>query len=163
MTPFEVQGPTRTCAATGKDLTVGERFYGVLLDEAGKFVRRDFSVGAWGGPPPNAIAYWSGRIPASDRPVKPTINDALLLDWFDHLSAATEDPNRLNFRYVVALLLMRRKRLKFEDSRRNTDGVDVLILRDARTGARHQVIDPRLNDDDITAVQDEVFRVLGWE
>lgn len=162
MTEYEISSPTvRTCTATGRELKPGDRVYGVLLDEAGKLVRRDFAADAWPGPPAGAVAYWSGRVPTSDKPSKPVFNEGLLFDCFDHLATATE-PEKLNFRYVVALLLMRRKRLKFEDTRRAATG-DVMILRDARNGNRVEVTDPRLGDDQIAAAQDEVFRVLGWE
>lgn len=161
-TEFAIQGPTRRCVASGRALMAGERYYGVLTEEDGKFVRRDYAAESWGGPPPDAIAHWAGRIPATDAPRKPTFNDGLLLDCFDHL-AGSADPGRVNFRYVVALLLMRRKRLKFEDARRNPDGSSVLVVRDARNGARHEVPDPKLTEAEIAAVQDEVFRVLGWE
>jgi hypothetical protein len=161
-TEFDIQGPTRVCAATGRELAAGERFYAVLLDEAGKFVRKDFAADAWAGPPAEVVAFWAGRVPASDRPRKPTFNDDLLLDCFHHLTGSGE-AGRVNFRYVVALLLMRRRRLKFEDVRRADGGAQVLVVRDAKSGARHEVADPRLSDDEIAAVQDEVFKVLGWE
>lgn len=161
MTEYDVQAPTRTCTATGRELKPGERFVGVLLDEAGKLVRRDFAAEAWTAPPPGAIAYWSGRVPAADKPRKPAFNEALLLDCFDRLADAAE-PNKVHFRFVVALLLMRRKRLKFEDTKRTAAG-DVLLLRDARTGSRVEVTDPRLTDDEVAAVQAEVFNVFGWE
>jgi hypothetical protein len=162
MTDFEIQAPTtRVCAVTGRELKPGERVFGVLLDEGGKLVRRDYAVEAWPGPPANAVAYWTGHVPTANKPRKPVFNEGLLFDCFDHLAAATE-PEKLNFRYVVALLLMRKKRLKFEDTRRAATG-DVLILRDARTGNRVEVTDPRLDGEQIAAAQDEVFRVLGWE
>ena len=75
----------RVCAATGQELKPGDRIYGALFDEAGKFVRKDFSAGAWNGPLPGAIAFWSGRIPTAQAPKKPKFNDKLLLDCFDHL------------------------------------------------------------------------------
>ena len=63
---------------------------------------------------------------------------------------------------MVALLLMRRKRLRFEEARVE-NGQETLQLRDARTGARHQVVNPRLTEEEMAAVQEEVFKVLGWE
>lgn len=161
MTDFDIQGPTRVCAVSGRELKPGDKYFAVLADEDGKFVRRDYAADAWPGPPPGAVAFWAGRIPSSDRPRKPVFNDELLLDCFDHLAGAAE-PDRVSFRYVVALLLMRRKRLKFEDVVRE-DGRDVLLLRDARHGTVHRVADPRLTEDQTAAVQDEVFRVLGWQ
>jgi hypothetical protein len=162
MTDYMIQGPTRVCAATGRELKPGERFHAVLTERDGKFVRADFAAEAWPGAPPEAVAHWSGLVPADDKPRKPVVNDEVLLGCFDRLKEAA-DADGLNFRYVAALLLMRRKRFRFEDVARDETGRDVLILKDARAGTIHQVIDPRLNEDEIAAVQNEVFRVLGWE
>ena len=71
-------------------------------------------------------------------------------------------PGRCRLGFVVALLLMRRKRLKFEEAR--VDGErEILHLRDSRTHAEYEVLNPRLADDEMTAVHEEVFRVLGWK
>jgi hypothetical protein len=151
------------CAASGRELKPGERFFAMLTEDAGRLVRTDFAADAWPGAPKTAVAYWAGKVPATgQKPKKPAINDELLLDCFDRLKDST-DPDGLNFRYVATLLLMRRKRFKFDDAARDEHGRDVLIVRDARGGAVHQVIDPRLTDDQVAAVQTEVFRVLGWE
>jgi len=162
MTDYEIQGPTRVCSATGRELRPGEMFHAVLTEREGKFVRADFAADSWRGAPPEAVAHWSGRVPADDKPRKPVINDEVLLGCFDRLKEAV-DADGLNFRYVAALLLMRRKRFRFEDVARDESGRDVLILKEHRTGTIHQVVDPRLSDDQIELVQAEVFRVLGWE
>lgn len=161
MTTYQFQGPTRQCALTGRDLRPGEKVYSVLRDVNGQFVRQDYAADAWTAPPTDAVAWWVGRIPEGGRPVKPTINDELLLDCFEHLTNTTE-PARLNFRYVVALLLMRRKRFKFEDVRKVGER-ETLTMRDAKTGKKHDVIDPQLNETEMDEVRDEVFRVLGWD
>jgi hypothetical protein len=161
MTVYQLHGPARICAATGRELAAGERVFSVLRDENGQFVRTDYSADAWPGPPPGAVAWWAGRISDAGRAAKPTINDDLLADCFEHLSG-TNDPARLRFRYVVALLLMRRKRFKFEDARKRGDK-DTLVVRDAKSGRRHEVDDPQMTDPEMDAVRDEVFRVLGWE
>jgi hypothetical protein len=57
---------------------------------------------------------------------------------------------------------MRRKRLKFEEAK--THGSDeILCLRCARSGEKYQVVNPRLTEEAMNAVQEEVFKVLGWE
>jgi hypothetical protein len=163
MIDYDIQAPSRVCAASGRELKPGERYWAVLTEEAGKLVRTDFAAEVWKGPPPGAIAYWKGKIPtAGQKPRKPLINDELLVDCFERLKDST-DPEGQNFRYVVALLLMRRKRFKFEDAGRDEQGRDVLIVRESRDGTVHTVVDPRLDDEQIAAVQAEVFRVLGWE
>ena len=157
-----VQPPTRRCYATGRVLAAGERVYSALADDGGLLVRRDYAADAWPGPPADAVAHWAGRVPASTAAKKPTFNDGLLLDCFHHLGGRP-DPDRAAFRYVVALLLMRRKRLKFEDVRTLPGGESVLVLRDAAGGGRHEVPDPKLSDAQLDAVQADVFQLLGWE
>jgi hypothetical protein len=161
MADYEIQGPTRVCAASGRELKPGDRFHGVLFEEGGTLVRRDYAADAWPGPPEGHIAYWLGRVPADDKPRKPVVNDELLLDCFDRLKESS-DPDGLNFRYVAALLLMRKKKFRFEDAIHDDLGRDVLLVRDSRNGSVHQIIDPKLADQQVATVQSELFRVLGW-
>jgi hypothetical protein len=161
MTDYQIQPNTRRCAASGRELLPGEKFCSVLIDEGGKFVRLDYAGDAWQGPPPNAFSFWTGRVPAAERGRRLRIDDDLLLDCFQRLEGQTE-PQRVNFRYVVALLLMRRKRLRFEEARTENEQ-EVLLLRCARTGTVHAVVHPRLTEEEMAAVQEEVFKVLGWE
>ncbi|MFM8273918.1 MAG: hypothetical protein ACKODX_16520 [Gemmata sp.] len=162
MTDYDIQGPTRVCALTGRELKAGDRYFAALTERDGKLVRIDYAADAWPGAPAGAVAYWAGKVPAAGaKPRKAVVNDDLLLDCFDRLKDTTA-ADGLNFRYVAALLLMRRKRFKFEDAARDAGGRDVLVVRDAR-GAVHHVTDPRLNDEQVATVQAEVFRVLGWE
>jgi hypothetical protein len=161
MTEYQIQANTRRCAATGRELRPGERYFSVLLEEQGKFVRRDYSGEAWQGPPPQAFSFWAGRIPADEGNRRPPIDDEMLVECFGRLEGQT-DPARVNFRYVIALLLLRRKRFKFEEARME-GGQEVLSLRCVRTRALHRVVNPRLTEEEMTAVQDEVFKVLGWE
>jgi hypothetical protein len=161
MTNYQIQPITRRCAATNKELPPGSKFYTVLFDRDGKFVREDYSSEAWQGPPPGAFSFWSGRVPVPAQSRQPGMDDEMLLDCFVRLHGETES-GRINFRFVLALLLMRRKRLKFEQVRRDGD-LEFLQLRCARSGVRHDVLNPRLGEEEMAAVQEEVFKVLGWE
>jgi hypothetical protein len=160
MTEYEIAGAARQCSITGRALAPGDAIASALVDDAGRIVRRDYAAEAWHEPPPGTIGWWHGRISKDTKPRKPTYNDDVLLDLFRHLAEATE-PDRIAFRYVVALLLMRRKRLKFEDLRKQA-GQDLLQLRDAQAGTKYDVIDPRLDEAAILTVQDEVLTALGW-
>jgi hypothetical protein len=158
---YQIQAPTRVCAATGRELKPGEAFYTVLLDEGGRFIRQDYSAEAWHGPPATAFSFWKGVVSAQEESHRPRIDDDLLVECFQRLEGQTE-PDRLNFRYVVALLLMRRKRFKFDEAKLEGDR-EILCLRCVRTRQVYQVVNPRLTESEMAAVQEEVFKVLGWE
>jgi hypothetical protein len=161
MAEYQIQANTRRCAVTGRELRPGEKFYSVLLDHGNRFERQDFSSEAWQGPPAAAFSFWAGRIPAEEENKRPPIDDEMLMDCLQRLEG-DEEPARVNFRYVVALLLMRRKRLKFEEAR--TDGdQEILSLRCVRTRTLYQVRNPRLTEEQMANVQEEVFKVLGWQ
>jgi len=161
MTEYQIQANTRRCAATGRELRPGETVYTVLLDQAGKFIRQDYALDAWKGPPEGAFSFWKGKVPQETETRRLRIDDDLLLDCLHRLEGQTE-PDRVQFRYIVALLLLRRKRLKFEDARVEGD-MEILRLRCPRTRRQYEVVNPRLSDEEMAAVQEEVFRVLGWQ
>ncbi|MFO0970030.1 MAG: hypothetical protein U0793_31140 [Gemmataceae bacterium] len=160
MTDYQIQPITRRCCVTGREMQPGERFFTALVADADHFRRADYSPEAWHGPPPGTFSFWTGKVPPATAPTKPRIDDDLLEECFHRLDGQLE-PSRLNFRYVVALLLIRRKRLKFEQAI-TEDGVEKLVLRCPRSGDQYHVVNPHLKDDEMQTVQEEVFQVLGW-
>jgi len=161
MTQYAIQAPTRICAATGRPLQPGERYYSVLFDEAGQLIRKDYAKEVWTGAPEAALAFWSGSVHELNEKRRPTFDDDLLMECLARL-AEEADLARLRFRYVLGLLLLRRKRLKFEDVRRDGDQ-EYLQLKCTKTGSEFELLDPRLSEADMSRVQDEVFKLLGWE
>jgi hypothetical protein len=161
MIDYQIQPCSRQCCVSGRALQPGETCYSVLLVEEGKLVRKDYSHEAWQGPPPGAVGHWLSKVQAPDRQKRLIVDPEMLFDCFVRLQDQTE-PARVNFRYVLALLLMRRKRLRFEETR-TTEGGEVLRLRCTQTKAIHDVANPSLSDEAIQAVQEEVFKVLGWQ
>src|SRR5207248_6026269 len=103
-----------------------------------------------------AFSFWAGRVPPPAEKPRPRFDDDLLEECFHRLDGQT-DPGRVNFRYVVALLLVRRRRFKLEAAA--SDAV-TMTVRCVRTGERHAVTNPQLSEDEMLQVQDEVFQVL---
>jgi hypothetical protein len=158
---YQIQASTRRCAESGRELSPGERYYSVLVNVSGTLVRKDFAAGAWHGPPPGAFSFWAGRMPAAEKRRRRPVDDGLLVEYFQRLEGE-DDVKQISFRYVIALLLMRRKRFQFEEARIEA-GREILALRCVRTKARYLVVNPRLAPAEMTAIQDEIVRVLGWQ
>jgi hypothetical protein len=174
---YQIQTNTRRCALSGRTLEPGDRFFSVLLDTGGNLERRDYCADVWSGPPAEAFSFWSGRIAAPEAKRLPPIDTELLLDCFLRL-AGQDDPERIRFRYIVALLLIRRRKLRLMDSEAShglgvkgqgqgvsnepSDGQSMITVRNPEGGEIYKVIDPKLSAEEMTAVQDEVYRLLGW-
>lgn len=159
MTGYQIQNSSLRCARSGRELHPGERYYSVLYDRGLTLEREDISKDAWQGPPADAFSFWIGKVPPKDQARRIVIDDEVLLDCCQRLAGET-DPRKVSFRYIVALLLMRRKRFKFEDAE-SWDGQEVLLLRDSRTRAVHRIVNPQLTEQQLADVQDEVQKVLG--
>jgi hypothetical protein len=110
---FEVQRSTRCCAATDRPLEPGDVCYSMLEVHGVDVIRKDYCGEAWRGPSDIALGWWRTRIPApSAKKMKLAPND-VLLELFDHLSVQLEQQDT---RYVLALLLLRRRVLRLEVS-----------------------------------------------
>jgi hypothetical protein len=158
---YQIEANSRRCATTGKELQPGERCFTALFDQAGHLVRRDYCHEAWQGPPADSFSFWSGRVPPADDHGRPRIDDDALMECFLRLQGQTQS-DRVKFRYVVTLLLMRRRRVKWQRTRPGHDS-EVMVVKCSKTADVHEVVNPRMTDEDIESVQQEVVRVLGWE
>ncbi|MEM6656105.1 MAG: hypothetical protein AAF596_09900 [Planctomycetota bacterium] len=110
--------PTRRCSLTGREFLPGEEFYSVLATVAGsgpgdqpegQIERRDVGRESWQGPPADAIGWWLARSPDGDSDKPRLAPNEVLLDLFDRWG---DDPTHADARYVLALLLIRRRVLK---------------------------------------------------
>jgi hypothetical protein len=110
------------CAATGRKLAVGERFVAALAEsaETEDLIRMDYSLEAWeqGARPEGGrlFGFWRAVVPESDAKQRVLIDDDAIVDLFEQL-AETTDPKRVAFRFVLALVLIRKKLLTCESSR----------------------------------------------
>jgi hypothetical protein len=108
---FEVQRSTRRCAATDRPLEPGDTCYSVLEVRGADVIRKDYWSGAWNGPPVDAFAWWRSQVPeATAKKIKLAPND-VLLDLFEQLG---DEPDNADMRYVLALLLLRRRVLRLD-------------------------------------------------
>jgi hypothetical protein len=109
---FEVQRCSRRCAATDRALEPGDTCYSVLEVSGAEVLRKDFSADAWNGAPDGALGWWKARIPEpTAKKIKLAPNE-VLLELFDQLA---DQPDQIDLRYVLALLLVRRRVLRVEE------------------------------------------------
>ncbi len=173
----DVARPVGRCAATGRELSQGEPYVAALVEEPGEeqLARLDFSADAWeGGARPEApaalFAHWRSVVPEPGRPQRPLIGEGEVMDLFEQLEGADE-PQRQAFRYVLALLLIRKRRLVYEggrpaDTKRGVEGVMYArpwTRKDQTPAPVTEVIDPGLDEETIAAVTEQIGRVMNLE
>ncbi len=103
---YKVNRCTRHCHALNRPLKDGEWYYSVVMQNDEDFVRRDYSAEGWQGPPDDAIGWWKNRMPtADDKQLVPAPPEVLI----DLLQQMANFPDRAKSRYLLALMLMRRR------------------------------------------------------
>ena len=82
----------------------------------------------------------------------------MLIGFFRRLEDETE-PVRVQFRFVLALLLMRKRILQYESST-TTDGREVWEMLLTHDKSMHRVVNPHLTDDQIEDVSQQLTAIL---
>ena len=146
------------CAITGRKLEEGEEFYSVLFEDGESFRRVDYSVPAWTGPPEGAFCHFKTRVPVKQKRKRLLVDDDILVAFFHRLAAETE-PVRVQFRFVLALILMRKRKLKYVRTV-NEEGVEIWVMNPGKDQADHRVVNPQLTDGQIDGVSRELTAIL---
>jgi hypothetical protein len=149
------------CMDCQADMEEGQVFFSALIDADLEFQRKDYCPDCWEKKKEAVFSYWKTRVPDKDSTKKPTIDNEALLQFFQRLEPETE-PARQNFRYLLGLMLMRKKVFKFEDIERDEDK-EFLILRRPGEEERHRVFDPRLPKDELDKLKDDLYQLLYFE
>ncbi len=159
MADFEVARSLGVCTVTGRTLGEGETFYAVLFERPDGFVRQDYSVEAWTDPPEDAFCFWKSRVPKKGQKKKNVIVDNdVLIDFFERLTGEPE-PVKVQFRFVLALMLMRKRLLRYEETT-DVDGNETWTMTLTTNDSAHEVVNPHLQDDEIDAVSEQLTAIL---
>lgn len=144
--------------------------------------RIDISGDAWEGGyrPEGLFGFWKSTVPEPNQKRKMFVDDAVLMNLLERLADATE-PDRLAFRYVLALILMRKKLLRYDGNDIRTAEVDgepveqtwwkltpKLDLAKGPMGKWHPdvslvVLDPKLDETRVEQVMQQLGEILQAE
>ena len=161
---YKIDASSRRCLTCGRVFEVGEEYYSAVVETAQEdlLARHDFCGTCWKLPESGYFSYWKARVPEPEPQAHrgPRLIDmGRLMELFEHL-ADSEDVQARRFRYVLALVLMRKRRLKVVESRRLRDGGENLTLRETGTQRTHAVSAPPVTEDEIRSVADRLREIL---
>lgn len=119
--------------------------------------RYDYAVESWPGPPEAAVGWWKARIPRRDAARKHWAPNDVMLDFWDRLADQTD---KQDMRYVLTLLLIRRRVFQLEDQRRDPNGEEVLVILCPRRDATYEVTAVLPEQQRIDQIQEELAALL---
>ena len=179
---YDIQRPTGVCAFTGRTIEPGESYMATLVEIDGSqgesaggaagLKRVDVSEVAWerGDRPDGLFCFWRATVPVPDEKKKLFVDDDVLMNLFRRLED-TDRHDRLAFRFVLALILMRKKLLKYTGAEQRPDeaGEDQewwTTRGRPVEGAEPEafdVLNPRLDEQQLQKVTEQLGEILEAE
>ena len=158
MADWEIRKTLGQCAGTGEEFGVGQEYFASLVETGEGFERRDFSVEYWQENKPAVYCFWKTRMEDPEHRKKLFIDDEMLMSFFERLGEET-DKEKINFRFVLTLVLMRKRKLKYlSDAIR--DGQEIWHMRVAGEGREVTVVNPHLTEDQIENLSEHMGQIM---
>jgi hypothetical protein len=162
MDEWEIEKPLGQCWGSGKKIEYGEEYFAALVETNEGLQRRDFCAEYWQEQTPEVFCYWKTKLPHPDQKKRIFVDDEMLMAFFERLAEETEQ-EKINFRFVLALILMRKRRLKY-DSSKTEDGREIWRLRIVGSDKQFvEVINPNLNEEQIEQLSSQLSQILQVE
>lgn len=157
---WEIRKRSDACTQTQRPFTEGEFFYTAIYREGPGFRREDLSEEAWAArTADNApFSFWRSKFelppPPPPEPLAKQDAEGILRKLIEENADATK-----NARYILALMLERKRILKPMDS----SDSDVLVYERIQTGETFLIPNPHLSLSQVPEVQAEVSALLGLQ
>ncbi|MDR0868450.1 MAG: hypothetical protein LBP75_08285 [Planctomycetota bacterium] len=118
---WQVERSRRKCAVSGREFAAGEEYFSVLQEDGDGFKRVDLAAEVWATFDKTGLfSFWHTRA-ATAAAKRLTIDAEAVYDFFTNLMASPTAARAL-FRYLLALILLRQRRLRLDSIRRIADG-----------------------------------------
>jgi len=158
MSEWEINKPLGQCYGSGKAIEYGDEYFGALVETDEGLQRKDFCSDYWQNQKPEVFCFWKTRLPNPEQKKQIFVDDDMLMAFFERLEKETEQ-DKINFRFVLALILMRKRRLKYDETKIE-DGSEIWLLKVA--GEKHtvEVINPHLDEEQIEQLSSQIGQIL---
>jgi len=162
---WNIRSRAHLCSLSGRAFSEGEPFYTAIYfdPETSGYLRRDVSLDAWEQElsERKPIAYWKTAYTPHVEEERPEVTSKESAMTLLQRFIEEDEPNTENARYILALML-ERKRILSPTATKETETGKMLFYENKKTGEVFIVRDPELRLDELVQVQDEVAMLLGF-
>jgi hypothetical protein len=158
-TDWNMPRRNENCAACAREFEVGETFVAALLTTAAGYERRDFCLRCSLPADLRPVGTWRTRRPESTPRKTQAFDREAIYAFFLRLEDARR-PEQLQFRFLLALLLWRKKVLKLERSL-DMGAHQIWEFSTPRTHETHRVTRPELDESELDRLSTQLETVLA--
>jgi len=153
---------TGTCRKCQREFTEQESYQATLVEIPEGFERRDYCRECWTDEyRRESFSSWQARVPKKEEKKRLFVDDQVLMDFFRRLAESDEE-GKSGFRFVLALILMRKRLLKYGGTE-TKDGVEIWVMRPAGEDREYKIPNPHLDDEQIEKIRTELSNVLAGD
>jgi hypothetical protein len=155
MMPRRAEG----CLRCQHAFNVGEVFQTVLYETSEGYGRRDYCLGCPPEETPAPLGRWKTRRPEPSAKKAHTFDRDAVLAFFERLTDS-DDLRRRQLRFVLALLLWRKKALRL-DATDATPTEEVWEFSVPRSDAMYRLVRPELDEDQLEQLSAQLEQLLA--
>jgi hypothetical protein len=157
---YEVSRPGGKCAVSGLTIEPGHKFFTALQDTPEGLRRVDVLPEFWDSfEKSSLLGFWQTTMPRPEAKKKIFVDDAVLTELFERLGEAAEDA-KLNFRFVLGLILMRKRILAYEGTR-NEEGKEIWSMKLKGRERPLDMLNPHLGEEQVADVSRQLTEILN--
>lgn len=156
---WQLPAATDRCAADGRMFEPGEVVRTVLFADASGYSRRDYCLACRPADESGMVGAWNRRRPAAASD-KPAAFDAEAAFKYFRRLGDDDAAGRQQFRFVLALLLWRKKLLKLVETAER-DERELWLFRPPRTEESFEVVRPDLSEEEIERLSGQLESLLA--
>ena len=108
----------------------------MLIGEDSLFVRKDIASEHWTGPPDECFGWWKSTVKHIAENTSQQVSGETLQGLFERLATQNEEPDTL---YILTLLLLRRKLLRYEKEITDEQGNRLLEVYSLHTSTTYHI------------------------
>lgn len=151
------------CRGCQKRLEPGSELVATVREAGEELQREDFCLDCWSGragrDDGQLLGQWHSRVPAPTEKKKLLVDDELLANLFERLGQA-DSPAKVNFRFVLALILMRKRLLVYDRTEPPDGGGETWVMHLRGSDTPMKVVNPHLDDDRIAEVSGQLSEIM---
>lgn len=154
------------CCGCEKKMEPHEEFMAIVKDGEEELERADFCLECWEKSPaedaPDVLGVWKTKVPPPQEKKKLLIDDDLLVNFFERLEG-TDQESKINFRFVLALILMRKKLLVYDGAKKDDDDREIWVMHLKGNDTKFHVVDPNMDEEKIAEVSSQIGEIMEGE
>ncbi len=159
---YDVARQGKLCLCCQQEIPPGEKLMAALREIPAGFERLDVCMACW----PNldrkdVLGFWQTVRRQHEQKKQLFVDDQVLCELFERLADTTE-PAKVNFRFVLGLILMRKRMLVYEGTRFEHDR-ELWTLRVKGKDQKLEMLNPRLNEAQVSEVSQQLSEILNEE